>query len=179
MFVINTALTTINQSFSSKRKMMNNIVRLDAQPEILPRMGDTWHGATHYFFFFFSKNPITPNFSLSSMPSEKKALSLLSIHIFSYNKNTISHLCVIFETASCFAGSQIPQTQSLIPWTGQSIVTVGWQNYITDEVRVTIQALLGEAIVCIFITGQLPDNQSLVYNQQTKLMKNITTDDSD
>lgn len=69
---------------------------------------------------------------------------------------------MIFEAASGFTSSQIPQAQSLIPGTGQSVVTIRGQDDVTDEVGVTIQTLLGETVVGVFITGQLPDNQGLV-----------------
>lgn len=82
--------------------------------------------------------------------------------VVSRESNRQNILSVIFETTSGLASSQIPQAQSLIPGTRQSVVTIGGQYYVTDEVRVTIQTLLGETVVGVFITGQLPDNQGLV-----------------
>lgn len=82
--------------------------------------------------------------------------------IVSRESNRQNILSVIFETASGLASGQIPQAQGLVPGTGQSVVTIGGQNDVTDEVRVTIQTLLGETVVGVFVTGQLPDNQGLV-----------------
>lgn len=86
----------------------------------------------------------------------------------------LSHLSVSLEAASGLAGSQIPQTQSLIPGTGQSVVTVGRQHNVADEVRVSVQTLLGVTVVGILITGQLPDNQSLVYKAR-EILKYLFT----
>lgn len=73
------------------------------------------------------------------------------------------------EAASGLAGSQIPQAQSLIPGTGQSVVAVGREHNVADEVRVSVQTLLRVTVVGILIAGQLPDNQSLVYKRRNIL----------
>lgn len=85
-----------------------------------------------------------------------------NLTIVSREGNGQNILSVIFEAASSFTSSQIPQTQGLVPGTGQSVVTIRRQNNIADEMRVAVQTLLGETVVGIFITGQLPDNQGLV-----------------
>jgi len=70
-------------------------------------------------------------------------------------------LGVIFKAAGRFASRQVPQTEGLVPRAGQSEVAIRREDNIRDEVRVTIEAFLGHAIVAL-LTSQLPHNQGLV-----------------
>lgn len=72
---------------------------------------------------------------------------------------------MVLEATSCLAGGQIPQTQSLVPGAGQSVVSVGRQNDVADEVTVTVQTLLGNSVVGL-VTGQFPHDQSLVWKRK-------------
>jgi len=74
----------------------------------------------------------------------------------------LSHLGVSLEAASRLAGSQIPEAQSLIPGAGQSVVAVGGEHHVADEVRVAVETLLGITVVGVLIAGQFPHNQGLV-----------------
>lgn len=105
---------------------------------------------------------------------KSNAILIPVLETLSQSLGILSHLGVSLEAASGLAGSQIPQTQSLIPGTGQSVVTVGRQHNVADEVRVSVQTLLGVAVVGILITGQLPDNQSLVYERR-EILKYLFT----
>lgn len=102
------------------------------------------------------------------------AILIPVLETLSQSLGNLSHLGVSLEAASGLAGSQIPQTQSLIPGTGQSVVTVGREHNVADEVRVSVQTLLGVTVVGILIAGQLPDNQSLVCKRR-EILKYIFT----
>lgn len=73
----------------------------------------------------------------------------------------ISHLGMVFKTTSGLSGGQIPQAQGLVPRAGKSVVTVGRQNNVANEVRVTVQTLLRNTVAGI-VAGQLPNDQGLV-----------------
>lgn len=68
---------------------------------------------------------------------------------------------MVFETTSALSSSQIPQAESLIPGARKSVISVRWEDNITDEVRVSIQAFLGDSVV-VGLTQQTPNNQSFV-----------------
>lgn len=69
---------------------------------------------------------------------------------------------MVLEATSGLAGGQVPQTQGLVPRAGQGVVAVRRQHHIADEVAVAVQALLRNAVVGL-VTGQLPDDQGLVW----------------
>lgn len=80
---------------------------------------------------------------------------------------------MVLEATSSLAGGQIPQTQGLVPRAGQSVVAVGRQHNVTDEMAVTVQTLLGNAVVGL-VTGQLPHDQGLVcLCCQCKILDNV------
>jgi hypothetical protein len=68
---------------------------------------------------------------------------------------------MIFESPSRLSSSQVPQSKSLVPRSGEGKVTVGRQNDIGDEVGMSIQSLDGNAEVGI-VAGQLPHDQSFI-----------------
>ena len=68
---------------------------------------------------------------------------------------------MILETTGSLSGGQIPQTQGLVPGSGQGVVAIGGQHNVADEVRVSIQTLHGHTIV-VLVAGQLPHDQGLV-----------------
>jgi len=68
---------------------------------------------------------------------------------------------MILEASSRFSGSQIPQAESLVPASAESVVSVGRQDDVRDEVAVAIETLLGNSIAVGF-TQQAPDDESLV-----------------
>lgn len=70
---------------------------------------------------------------------------------------------MVFESPCRSSSRQIPQSESLVPRTREGVVTIRGQYYITDEVRVTIQTLLGYTIVGL-VSGQFPYDQSPVCN---------------
>lgn len=70
---------------------------------------------------------------------------------------------MVFESSSRATRRQIPKTQSLVPRTGQRIVTVGREDDVADEVRMAIQTFLRDTVVG-FVARQFPHNQSLVWN---------------
>ena len=70
-------------------------------------------------------------------------------------------MSVIFESASCFTGRQIPQTEIFVPRAGQSKVAVRGKDDVRDEVAMTMKTLLWDTIV-LFIAGQLPNDEGLV-----------------
>lgn len=72
---------------------------------------------------------------------------------------------MVLEATGGLASGQIPQAQSLVPGSRESVVTIGRQNDVTDEVRVTVQAFLWDTVVGL-ITGQLPYDQCLVCNRK-------------
>lgn len=79
----------------------------------------------------------------------------LDIHIH-------SDLGVIFKSSGCLSCSKIPQTEGFVPRSRQCIVSVRREDNVTDEVRVTLESLLGNSIVSV-ISGQLPDDQGVVW----------------
>lgn len=68
-------------------------------------------------------------------------------------------------------GSQVPQSQGLIPRSGNSVVTVSRDNNILDDVRVTLVRSDWNTEL-LFVFSQLPGDQSLISgtgNQQVWL----------
>lgn len=77
---------------------------------------------------------------------------------------------MVFEAARRFACRQIPQTQCLVPRAGQGVVTVAAQHHVRDEVRVTVEALLGHTILGV-ISRQFPYDESFVWKYYAQLME--------
>merc|ERR1712223_402563 len=61
-------------------------------------------------------------------------------------------VAAIFKTPGGSAGRQIPQSQVLVPRSGQGEVSIRRQDNVWDEVSVSMKALLGDPVV-LFITG--------------------------
>lgn len=87
-------------------------------------------------------------------------------------KLEILNLGVVFKTTSSTSGSQIPQTQSLVPRSRKGVITVRRQNYITNEVRMSMQTFLRDTVVKI-ITCKVPDDQSFVYATRFNKSENV------
>ena len=75
--------------------------------------------------------------------------------------DTQNIVVVILEAASGASSRQIPQAQVLVPGSGQGKVTIGGQNDIGDEVSMTMETLLRNAVLLV-IAGQLPNDKRLV-----------------
>lgn len=84
------------------------------------------------------------------------------------------NLGVVFETTGRTSSSQIPQAQCLIPGTGKGVVTVRRKYDVTNEMRVTVQTFLGDAVVEL-VAGQVPYDQSFVYENPTHRSISRTT----
>ncbi len=63
---------------------------------------------------------------------------------------------MVFESTSSFSGSQVPQTQRFIPRSGKSVITVGWENDVADEMRVTMETFLRNAVVIGVVAREFP-----------------------
>lgn len=68
---------------------------------------------------------------------------------------------MIFESPGGTTGSQVPQSQGLVPGAGESVVAIGGEDDIANEVGMSVKTLLWDTVVS-FVTSQLPDYQSLV-----------------
>jgi hypothetical protein len=68
------------------------------------------------------------------------------------------------ESSSGFTSVQVPQSQSLVPRSGQGELTVGRDDNVGDEVVVTVQDLLGVTVFAVF-SGELPDDDLLVCSE--------------
>lgn len=106
-------------------------------------------------------------------------MNVFSIHFLCLIGIRKSHLSMVFETTSGFACCQIPETQSFVPWSRQSVVAIRWQYNVTDEMWVTVQTFLWNTIVG-FVTCQFPYDQCLICNWEctqkgyvVKYVKNI------
>jgi len=70
-------------------------------------------------------------------------------------------LSMVLEPPRGASSSQIPETEGLVPGTGQGVVTVGRENDVADEVGVSVETLLWDTIVGL-VASQFPNDQSLV-----------------
>ena len=61
--------------------------------------------------------------------------------------------------------AEIPETESFIPWSGESKLSIRWHDHIRDEVTVSLKSFLGDSVVS-FITSQIPHNQRLVWKKE-------------
>lgn len=68
---------------------------------------------------------------------------------------------MVLEAARRLSCGQIPQAKSLVPRARECIVAVRRENDVADEVRVTVETLLGNTIAVVF-AHQTPDDQCLV-----------------
>ena len=70
-------------------------------------------------------------------------------------------LSVVFEPAGGVAGAQVPEPEGLVPGAREGEVAVRGQDDVGDEVSVTLEAHLGDAVVG-FVPGDLPHDQGFV-----------------
>ncbi len=70
-------------------------------------------------------------------------------------------MAVILKAASGASSRQIPQSQVLVPRSGQGKVTVRGQDDVRDEVTMSMETLLGHTIV-VLIMVQLPNDETFV-----------------
>ena len=84
-----------------------------------------------------------------------------NLTIIGGESNAQDIVAVILETAGGTSGGQVPQSQILIPRSGQGKVAVRGKDDIRNKVTMTMKALLGDSIV-LFITSQLPNDEGFV-----------------
>lgn len=65
------------------------------------------------------------------------------------------------EAAGGGTGVQVPETESVVPGSGESELAVRGDNNVRDEVVVAVEDTLG-VTVRILVAGQLPNDDSLV-----------------
>lgn len=65
------------------------------------------------------------------------------------------------ESTRGLTGVKVPETESVVPRRGQGELAIGGDDDVRDEVVVSVQNAFWIA-VCILVTGQLPDDDSLV-----------------
>jgi hypothetical protein len=70
-----------------------------------------------------------------------------NLPVVSRESNAHHILAVVFETASGFASSKIPQAKGLVPGTRESKVTIRGQNNVRNEVTVSLETLLWHSIM--------------------------------
>lgn len=68
---------------------------------------------------------------------------------------------MVLEPPCGTTGCQIPEAESFVPGAGQSVVSVGRENYVAHEMGVSMKPLLGDPVVGV-VPVQFPNNQSLV-----------------
>ena len=59
---------------------------------------------------------------------------------------------------------QVPKAESVVPGRGQSELAVGRDDNVRDEVVVSVEDTLGVTVL-VFVTGQLPYDDGLVYGE--------------
>lgn len=69
---------------------------------------------------------------------------------------------MIFKSSGRLPRSQIPKSQSFIPWPGQGKVSIGWENDVRHEVGVTVQPFDGDTEVAL-VPGQFPDDKGTIW----------------
>ena len=67
------------------------------------------------------------------------------------------------ETAGSETGVEVPETEGVVPRRGKSELAVGGDDNVGYEVVVSVKDTLGVTIL-VFVTSQLPDDDSLVYD---------------
>lgn len=65
------------------------------------------------------------------------------------------------EATSGGSGSKLPQTESLVPGSRESVGAVGGDDTVGDDVGVTVEGTLWVSVGGL-ITGQVPDDEGLV-----------------
>ena len=68
---------------------------------------------------------------------------------------------MVLETTGGLAGGEIPETEGLVPGSGEGKVSVGGEDDVADKVAMAVETLLGDAVVGV-VPGQLPHDQGLV-----------------
>lgn len=68
---------------------------------------------------------------------------------------------MIVETASGLSCAEIPETEGLVPGTGQGVVAVAGEDDVGDEVGVSVEPLVGYS-VAVLVLGEFPHDKSLV-----------------
>lgn len=72
---------------------------------------------------------------------------------------------MVFESTSGTTSSQVPKTESLVPRTRKSVISVWWENNVTYEVGVPIQTFLWDTVVKL-VTCKVPHDQRFIYEKQ-------------
>ena len=67
------------------------------------------------------------------------------------------------ETAGSETGVEVPEAEGVVPRRGKSKLAVGGDDNVGNEVVVSVKDTLGVTIL-VFVTSQLPDDDSLVYD---------------
>ena len=67
------------------------------------------------------------------------------------------------ETAGSETGVEVPEAEGVVPRRGKSKLAVGGDDNVGYEVVVSVKDTLGVTIL-VFVTSQLPDDDSLVYD---------------
>lgn len=67
------------------------------------------------------------------------------------------------ETAGGETGVEVPEAEGVVPRRGKSELAVGRDDNVGYEVVVSVKDTLGVTIL-VFVTSQLPDDDSLVYD---------------
>ena len=67
------------------------------------------------------------------------------------------------ETAGSETGVEVPEAEGVVPRRGKSELAVGRDDNVGYEVVVSVKDTLGVTIL-VFVTSQLPDDDSLVYD---------------
>ena len=67
------------------------------------------------------------------------------------------------ETAGGETSVKVPEAESVVPGRGKSELAVGGDDNVGYEVVVSVKDTLGVTIL-VFVTSQLPDDDSLVYD---------------
>ena len=65
------------------------------------------------------------------------------------------------EFPGCLTGVQVPETECVIPRSGESKLPVGGDNNVGNKVVVPVENAFG-VTKCILVPGQLPDDNSFV-----------------
>lgn len=84
----------------------------------------------------------------------------------------LSHLCVIVETTSGLSGAEIPETQGLVPGTGEGIVAIAGEDNVRDEMRVSVEPLVGDSVAELVLC-EFPHDQGLVWNLKQHTLRRV------
>jgi hypothetical protein len=84
-----------------------------------------------------------------------------NLSVVSGESNGKNILVVANESAGGLAGSNLPQSEGTIPWSGKSKLSIGWHYNGGYEVGVTAECLASESVVLLGAVN-LPNNHGLV-----------------